>query len=246
MKKTLLVLSALAALASLNSVKASTLTPLPYTSGDIFAGFDNGGTNAVVVNLGLAANLTSVNLSLGSIFNTAFGNGWTNSGTFEYGVFGLNTALTGYDVTVQTGGTPNLSLSQGQVPSSTFNGPFTGQYGTDLGLGQTIGVSVWMASTEGSGWQQLATTPGTSFNFSQNILTTNIATNTYTPTLDLYALLGSTRHTAQVTTLVEQLTLTTSGQFAVTTAIPEPSTYALCGLGAVALFVAYRRRKLNA
>ena len=139
-------------------------------------------------------------------------------------------------------------------PSATSQGSFAvGMYGDN---GGTIGSLIGSLTTDNA---TFFTTPsGGSYSF-QNILFTNnsltlAANTTYwvgvsNPNTDIYweGLFGITKTGVGTygATFVDNnsvgytpLNVTVTG-----TAVPEPSTYALMGLGALALVVAYRRRR---
>jgi len=100
---------------------------------------------------------------------------------------------------------------------------------------------VWMASSESIGWQALATGLAPFGNAeSHSLMSTTIgAAGSTNNNLDIYNVLGYTRHTTPTPTILSGASLNSDGFFVV----PEPSTYALFGLGALVLVIASRRRQ---
>ena len=114
----------------------------------------------------------------------------------------------------------------------------------DLGAGSTFAASVLAGTYAGvnlnadltsvSTWT--GNTPSTTPFATYNVTFENLVSGN----LDFYGTTGTT------STLKGTLQISQAGVFGVVAAVPEPSTYALCGLGAIAMIVAYRRKSKKA
>jgi len=251
MKKTLLTAAiALTGLAAFTSANAQ-------SNGDAFLGFEatsgTGSSTNFVVDLGAATNLASLNLNLAADLTAVYGSGWASDANLYYGIIGG--AYTGLAINGDSGNTLYASIysggtswkrgsvsSQGNIGANIGN--LAGQFGVDVNNGQ-LGVaanSVYMNNQKTSGVYNEAGNWSSRINddpffgFSANIETS------ISGSLDLYKLVPGSARQGTVGlpgTLVTTIALGSNGTIS---AVPEPSTYVLFGLGALVLIVAARRR----
>ena len=245
MKKTLLAAVALTGLAALSNAGAA-------GSGDLLIGFQAaGGTGAsqnLVVDLGnvnintIGGTLSSLNLDLGSDLSNTYGPNWFSRTDLYWGIVGANyptangdSANTLYASTLTGNSSWNraTAASQGTIRANVFNTySQINVDGNNAQNGVAVG-SVLMATTEGGSWSAYNTYGGTSFGGFNNSIEASVASG-----LDLYRLAPSS--TAGLPgTLQGTLAISSGG---VVSAVPEPSTYALFGFGALILVIAYRRK----
>jgi hypothetical protein len=250
MKKT--ILAAIIALSGTiaNNASAAPLyssnTPISYEAGNIFIGFRaSGGTgaaNSFLLNLGnygtfpiLNAGDTPVDLfDVGSELTTVFGSNWKTRGEVTWGIFGMSDSqLPVYSSTSDNRANGPVTKSLGQVGgawtaytgmgnnynSAIENGAYTGSSAGVLGDGVVtgIGANTWYKNIQDAA----------DFGIYNATLEAGVAGD-----LDFY----STSATAA--TKLSQYNISSGG---VVSVVPEPSTYALFGFGALLLIVAYRR-----
>ena len=244
MKKTLLTTIAIAAFAVTTGAQAQ--SPLSYSAGNIFLGFRaSGGTGAdksFVFNLGNFSNLTTLGegatpqtvIDLGSELTTVFGADWKTRGEVKWGIFGMSDSqLPVYSSTSDNRANAPVKKTLGQVGgaytaytgmgnnynSAIENGAYTGSSAGVLGDGVVtgIGANTWYKNIQDAA----------DFGIYNATLEAGVAGD-----LDFY----STSATAA--TKLSQYNISSGG---VVSVVPEPSTYALFGFGALLLIVAYRR-----
>jgi hypothetical protein len=241
MKKILLTTAiALVGVAAFTTAKA---TPISYTDGDIFLAFESTSLNLdYLVDLGSGStfasalsggSFSSINLSADLV--SVFGTGWsTNSAAnVQWGLFGLPTDKSIIYASVPSGNASLVEKGVGALATTSthFQTLATG-YGNDISnhQGLTVGVEQFVNTSPDTGFAtftgNLVTAPYFSvYNVS---LVNGVAGN-----LDIYGTTGST------SALEGTLSLSSSG---LVSAVPEPSTYVLFGLGALVLILARRRK----
>ena len=242
------LLSTLIALASFKSISSAQAAPVTWVSGDIFLGFENAtGSLNYLYDLGagstfaasvLAGSYAGINLN--ADLTTVFGSDWATNATtaVSYGIFGLPASKAVVYATVANGNLAPVLKSSGQLTSSAlphYNALGAG-YNTDIGNinqgSMTLGVKQIPGSgtdTSFSSWSgnSPSVAPFATYNASFE--------NLVSGKLDFYSTTGST------STLNGTMQISQAGVFGIV-AVPEPGTYALFGLGALALIVAYRRK----
>jgi hypothetical protein len=227
----------------MTGVKASVVT---YNQGDTLLGFQaltgTGSSTNLVVDLGAFTVGQAINVSfnLNADLTAAYGSGWTNNSSLYWGVFGSDT-INDIWASVAHQGTAWKSLGNGNSTpkANLFNAGST--YNADINAvpTQAGSVGVFEGIGETSSWNSY-NPGGNAFAYTVSSTLNNGNINALlNQGLDVYSM-GPTRST--VGTLVGILNLSTSG--AVTT-VPEPSTYALFGLGITAVLIGMRRRKLS-
>jgi hypothetical protein len=254
MKKTLLLVLAIAGLASAG-VQAAPYTALnTYTQGDLLVGFQNStSTTNLIVNLGSFNNVFSQfnNFDISADLRSAFGANWISSGLTWGVVGGYSDPDTGVNAAFASilSGTPiedgwanenaygyNSSGALGPLVSSIAD--LGTLYGLNaVGTDGTKGVSgVFHLKSVDNSWSKLVldNPNGAQFSFFGGDITAAV-----TSKLDLMSLDAINNNDAPPTTVSTPFTLTSSGVIAV----PEPSTYALFAFGAFALLMAYRRNR---
>ena len=239
MKKTLLTLTLL--LTGLFSAKASSFAP---TNGDLFLGFEaSAGTGAstnYVVDLGAAANLASVNLHIATDLSSIYGTNWYSRTDLYYGIIaGVSPAANGDPnntlyASVTSGGAAWQSATTQHPTVQQVNG-LLAQMSTDINNNQlgSASNSVLMATSEGGSWSFYSTYGSTSFGAFPGSIETGMGTS-----LDIYRLVPANGTDG---TLFETISLSSTGLIS---AVPEPGTYALFGLGTLVLLIAARRRQI--
>lgn len=149
--------------------------------------------------------------------------------------------------TATLGGFSFTGLTAGLNGSITTNGVVSGDTGTSISISASGGISEWYqainSGTLGIHFTlDLTTLAPASLSpdqFTISILDTNLAT---IPTTDSFGSIASFVINNDGTTNATYTGLTPTTVSASVTAVPEPSTYILFGLGAVVLIVAFRRR----
>lgn len=247
MKKTFLsVALALAGVAAFTTAQA---TPISWSYGDVFLGFENAaGTKDYLYDFGSGSALASAvqngtftPVNLNADLTNAFGSDWyTNTTTgLEFGAFGMTGNKSIVYASVASGN-PALPFNSASALSTTLTHYATmaasgsGGYTYDLNNGQALTLGVYQLPTgiDGGVTSWTGNTPTTTPFLAYNVSIENgVAGN-----LDFYGTTGS------ASTLYGTFKLSSAGVLSVA-AVPEPSTYALCGVGAVLLLIAYRRRR---
>jgi hypothetical protein len=248
MKKT----SLLALIATIAGIGAATATT-PYANssnpseGDLFLGVYQststpnsasafsvlgGSYNALVFDVGSVGNFASINVNVNDALSAAYGANWSSLGNLNYAAFGFSSDYSQLYVTKadpQTGNVSKKSAGAVGVPISNYQ-TFIGQLKTDVVNSSTLDGAILQGA-------------GDSYNFvtqglpETSIFGTGVAgTAVFSGALDLNRInIG----TGQAGTNVGVITLGADGSVS---AVPEPSTYALLGLGALLLVIAYRRK----
>lgn len=238
MKKTLLTaVLALVGATAFNSVKA---TPATWAAGDVILGFENAaGTKDLLVDLGngstFASNFNSLSMNLNADLISTFGADWaTNISTgVQYGLFGLPANKSIVYASVAAGNTaPPVKVANALSTGLAHYDTMGAGYNSDIGNAQGLTVGVFQNPGSGSDtgfstWtgNNVSVAPFATYNVSfENLVSGN---------LDVYGTTGST------STQLGTLNLSSGGALSV---VPEPSTYALFGIGALVLCLAIRRR----
>lgn len=232
------LVAVIGAIALAQSVSASTLS---YTDSpaDILVGFratsGTGSSSDYIINIGSVGSLTSGETwSIGSDLSSTFGSTWSGSSTVLWGIAGES----GDDNTVYA------SNSTSSVYHNAFN---IGSTQTDISnvgssYGQSTGNAVnaaglIQAKTDGNSWA--------SYNFGSNSSVGNFEyfttlEGTTSQTLTLWAVAqGNTSASTQVGTFA----IDSTGTITFTSAVPEPTTYALLALGGFVLLMSVNRRR---
>jgi hypothetical protein len=266
MKKTTIAL--FIALVSGGMLTAANAQVQAHTRGDIYAGFWQVNSDAAVANnyvakIGTRTSITSARnfdtlADLGSDLNTVFGSGWhANNGETNkvyWGVFGSITSSfsngntnPAYFVGVNRSfssseNIPTLDENQGDsaVAFSNFVQAFNstrGDTGSASESGSLVnGVNMTGVDNSFASINQLES--------GYTLLTASDAStvvNALGDDGDMYVWAGkiaSDYGDGNAGTFVNQLSVSSNG---VVSVVPEPSTYALLGLGALLLIVTYRR-----
>jgi hypothetical protein len=254
MKKTILAaIITLSASVALNSTIAAPLystsaAPASYSAGNIFIGFRaSGGTgaaNSYLLNLGnfgtfpiLKAGATPVELfDVGSSLATVFGNDWFTRGQVTWGIFGMTASarVPVYSSTSDERAATPVTVAFGglSTPFSSYTG-MGANYNAAIGNGAYTGTSAGVLGNgvvtgTGSGTWAFHIAKAADFDVYNSTLEAGVATD-----LEFYST-SATRATK-----LTQFDISSSGVISV---VPEPSTYALFGFGALLLIVAYRRK----
>ena len=243
MKKTAAIAAVILALGAGFSAQAQT-----FNQGDILLGFEKlngsgpdttGVGTEVIFDLGTTGSFSSINLdmsSTSSLLATTYGTNWNSSGLVSWAVFGANNASgTSRGVTAST--TP-AAFNGGYTFSAAVNamwssmGSMYADWGASAVTTNTVGgynyVSYAAASTGGNVWST------TDLGGWSSGLTGPMAVGLVDPATLSVEYMQRSGTTNSVGTLQE-----VGG---VISAVPEPSTYVLFGLGALALMIVYRRR----
>ena len=239
------ILSVLIAAAGITAASA---TPATYNSGDVIIGFESVSLNKnLLIDIGQGSSVASFSsINAGADLVSTFGSGWYALSDLNWGAFGVPTAKNQLWATVAAGNAALNAKSVGALaaPLNKYN-TMGANYNNDLtypnqnGAGAGLTVGVYMNVGQGTDssvatWtgNNPSTTPFGAYSVSiENIVTGN---------LDLYQVPNSGSATAIFSQAGgNALTVDSSGVISV---VPEPSTYALCGVGALLLLVAYRRK----
>jgi len=241
MKKHLLALLIAAGAVSTASTQAQVANANP---GDVILAFDDASIQKeYLVDLGAGSTLANFqSINVGTDLATVFGSSWQTDQNLQFGLFGINTTKT--DVWASTssgnGAFPIKSTGALATTSAHYNA-IIGNFNGDIANGQglTAGVQVNIGTGSDKGYSTFlgnnpTATAGSAFAVYNQSLMTGI-----NGTLDVFqtgngagssvALFSSAAGSA--------LQVDATGQV-----IPEPSTYALMGLGALLLVIVYRRK----
>ena len=245
------LLSTVIALVAFSAIPTSHAAPVTWVTGDVILGFEDAahsknylydlGAGSTFASSVFAGTFSSVNLN--ADLANVFGGDWaTNASTgVSYGVFGLPSSKAIVYGSVATGNTAPVLKASGALSTtlSHYNALGLG-YNTDLTIPAqtwTLGVSQIVGTAPDTGF---ATWSGNSPSV-QPFATYNVSfENLVSGKIDVYGTTGI------LSTLEGTMQISQAGVFGVVAAVPEPSTYALCGLGAIAMIVAYRRKSKKA
>ena len=265
MKKTLLTAAvALTGLAAFSSANA-----LPtYNDGDVFLGIrDKTATKTYVIDLGSFDNyynnanpVTPYSLNQGftaaalaSDLTTQIGTNWYSNANVVYGLFG---GFQAGSSSSSISGIPDNALIVGALTSTRIGniadqtiGGLTG-YAAAIGASSQTGVGVstawvnnngigtWDAYQYG-GFANAANNQGAAaYGWYPGTLETQVGNALYANTV--YSS-DNTQNSGKSGAVIGTVTLASDGTLSLN-AVPEPSTYVLFGLGALALMIIYRRR----
>jgi hypothetical protein len=234
------ILSVLIATAGITAASATAPT---WSAGDIIIGFESVSLNKnLLIDIGQGSSVASFSsINAGADLVSTFGSGWYALSDLNWGAFGIPTSKTQLWGTVASGNDALTAISKGLLanPLAKYNG-MGANYNNDLNFnnqGLTVGVYMNIGSGTDVGtatWtgNNPSTTPFGAYSVSiENIVTGK---------LDLYQIPNSGSATAIFSQAGgNALNVNSSGVISV---VPEPSTYALCGVGALLLLVAYRRK----
>ena len=219
----------------------SKATPLTFSPGDIFIGFESASLNKnLLIDIGPGTSIASfTGINAATDLSTAFGSGWYALSDLNWGAFSVATDKHTLWGTVASGNSALTAKSVGALatPLQRFNS-MGGNYNADIateggtvgvimnvGSGTDVGTSTWTGNTP-------STTPFVAYSVSIE--------NGVTGSLDLYSVPNSGSATAIFSAANNNgLSVNSSGVIAVA---PEPSTYALMAFGALVLVIAYRRK----
>ena len=234
--KTKVVLIAATALLAISAAQAA---PSNWQSGDILLGFRAfGGTGTdknVLIDIGTAANLGSLNVSLGTDLGATFGANWYSRTDIYWGAFGADNNKNLW-ASIASGSTPWVGLGNGNsTPKGTlFNAG--SRYNSDISYGNYGSVAVLEATSDATQLWEGYLPNNFQFTGSLNNGTFEAATPN---NLDIISVLAGTANRNVSGTVAATIQIDSNG---VVSAVPEPSTYALLGFGALLLIVAYRRK----
>jgi len=242
MKKTLLAALAFAGFAAMNNASAQSA----YVDGDALLVFRaSGGTGAsknIQIDLGnfSSKSFSSINLDLSSassILGLTYGSGWYSRNDISWGFIGANSADFSATLGIKSGySAPAISLGDlNTVQMGVDNIRLAGAMG-NAGQGTVNGYAYSIYDTSNSGSFTAADDGGFGTVFSGTI---TAGINQYS-TLDLYQYGTDLDAFVSLSPVMTGSASIASGVISVQ-AVPEPSTYALFGFGALILIVAYRR-----
>ena len=229
---------------------------LDLGSMDAFVNWSNGGKSSPL-NLNTVGGFTAA--ALQTDLNNQIGGSWYTTSTVVFGLFGgyqagnSSSTISNFPDNAILIGKPSSygSAAWGNIADQTIS-TLTG-YAAGMGdnIGGTAVLQVgnaWISANGGTGaWDtyQYGGTP-TTYNVQGSS-----AYGVYPGTLETQVALGQNVNTVYSSVAaynngfaganIGQLTVSATGDVTLQAA-PEPSTYALCGVGALLLFVAYRRR----
>jgi len=235
------ILSVLIAAAGITAASA---TPATYNSGDVIIGFESVSLNKnLLIDIGQGSSVASFSsINAGADLVSTFGANWYALSDLNWGAFGIPTDKSQLWATVASGnaaltakskGALSLTYSRFSTMGNNYNYDLTyvpSQVGTvgitmNVGSGTDVTYATWTGNTP-------STTPFVAYSVSIE--------NGVTGNLDLYQVPNSGSATAIFSQANgNNLTVSSDGVISV---VPEPSTYALCGVGALLLLVAYRRK----
>jgi hypothetical protein len=259
MKKSILSALAIAGFAAMSNAGAAQLTDITsYSAGDMLIGITSSGASAsspgasqnLIINIG--SNLNALNggyFDISSALNSNFGTNWATLSGGSQLKWGLISASYNGDDDIYTAfaSTPfnNSSVTLGTDP---FNYNSFGalanmvdNVATGFTSGSKAGGASFIAAANSSSWTKGGTldgTPDDAFGFFAGGVTSLYSPNAGNGQnwLDVYTTVNGGGNSTF--SYVNTIGLESNGKI---TVVPEPSTYALIGFGALLLIVAYRR-----
>jgi hypothetical protein len=250
MKKTLLLLSLIGGLASVNAATYN----ISSKDNNLYLGFFSGedvATKSVLINLGTSADVfNGFNLDLSatnSALSTTYGTNWFNNSEVYWGLIGYDGVSanisslyvarpTGQDPLVNGGDSTTLTSGDRNTLRSTVASLINSHTSGDASYASVVGST---GNTHG-----ISIVPNGSGAFDAQV---GAAYDVFQGTL--YGLIGDGLSIQQFTRNGTSYPTAFEGTFGVITqtggvitVVPEPSTYVLLGLGALLLAMVYRRR----
>ena len=249
------ILSGAVAAAALYAIDAS--AQFNYQNGDLLAGFGNGGSTDVIVDLGSLANFqthTPQSFNLNAVLTSTFG---SVSSSLYWSTFGVNdTTISPSNSSVSQGDPNTMWVTLGRInPAVQTSAPLTGSSSLQqLAVGDVETIASLTSPNQGS--------PGMIVDYAQGIELVNTSVGGYTSMMtgayngnlqgdwsydilnngagvsDLY----QSDPTHSRATLLGSFTLDPSGDLTFNP-VPEPSTWAMFGSGILALLAIRRRNK---
>jgi hypothetical protein len=249
MKKTLLAALLAGAVMTSGARAATVVTSGSGQVGDVILGFQDTVKNIdYLVDLGPLNNLQtllSTGVNLRTDLTTAFGASWSSDANLYFGLFGINSVKTSvwastlsgnsaFPVTVSGGLSTTLQHYTTMVNAFNTSGTVLSS-GVEFTGASSLGFQDWTGNSPTGA-------PTSAFAVYNQSLEAGVAAN---QTLDFYQTgnAGGSSLAIYKAANNNAINLSSSG---VLSAVPEPSTYALAGLGALLLVMAYRRNTKNA
>ena len=249
----------LGVLASAVLCGTNALAQISYQNGDLLAGFRNGGSTELIVDLGsianfqaanYATNFTGVAAAINSVFGSTTGVYWSVFGANDTSSNPYNAAVTQTDPntlwnTLARSNPNNRTTAPFVTGNSALQGLAVGNIGSIGGLTSSsipgvsdISLNIVSVSTSLGGYSSLMADPN-SGNLG-GILTYNIE-NLGAGVSDLYQS-NPGSHFTQRGTYLGNFTLAANGVLTFV-GVPEPSTWAMFGTGAFSLLALGRFRR---
>jgi len=239
------------AFAGLALIASSAKAQLVYNDGDLFIGYENGGAQDYLIDVGQASQFTTssqLTLNLGSTgtdLSSIFGSSWFGSSTVKWGAAGATTfgdgSAAGDTVwATSTSTTPWSNSFDQSTPTgalATIGGNFNGASST-----ANSNFALLEATSNGASWASFESVANGGTGNAANSSTSGSLSGYFQPGIN-----GLTNQKLYLTELTEGSTTpgqvlgyfqeNSSGVVTFTgSAVPEPSTYALMILGMAALF----------
>jgi len=252
MKKTLLLLSLIAGLASASAATYN----ITDQDNNLFLGFyaaDEVATKSVLINLGSSADvsrgLTLDLSSASSALSSAYGANWFNNSQVYWGLIGYDGAYGEYGSVYVARPTVQPLLNTDVLGSTTLNEDQYWTLSDKVGAlinAHSVGAAVYstiLGSAGNTHGISIVDNGGSSFNF---VAGANYSTFTSSAYEQINGGLSIQQFTYDGSSSFPTTFEGTFGNITqlngVITVVPEPSTYALLGFGALMLIMAYRRR----
>lgn len=254
-------IKALAVLAVLSAGAVAHATSFNYTDGDFLVGFNatsgTGNATNLVIDLGnipftspAPTGGTALSLNISADLTAVYGSQWTNNSTLTYGIIGAfaNDSFDKFGTpnaanTLYASADSSASAWALDYPSSLASPVgnlqlVANQMAQDSYTGNQFGIldgAIRMAKSETYSWDNVISS-GYVGNYFQGSVVTGVGSY-----LTIYQLYPSFDNAGNDAPVFGAASLSSTGQLVITT-VPEPSTYALMGLGALLFIIAYRRK----